>query len=327
MMQLAGQTIAVTGASGFIGQALCQRLASEGATAVGIDRRRDETGAVAASDGRFICADVLDREAMSAALEGCDGLIHTAALVGDWGSMEEFIEVNVRGTCSALDAADDASIGARVHLSSVASWGYEFTSDLTEDAAPRASGAPYADTKAASDYIARRRGAAVVRPGDVYGPGSIPWTVRPIEALRAGAFALPGSGDALMTLVYIDDLVDCVLRALCSEAAAGEAVTAWDGVPITTSEFFGRYAQMLGSETVRTAPKALLEAFALGSELLATARGVSPTVSREAIRYVSRQASYPNLRAKQLLGWEPQVGFDEGMRRSEIWLRDEGLLD
>ena len=75
-MQLAGQTIAVTGASGFIGQALCQRLATEGATAVGIDRRREETGAVASTDGRFICADVLDRDAMSAALEGCDWIHH-----------------------------------------------------------------------------------------------------------------------------------------------------------------------------------------------------------------------------------------------------------
>lgn len=326
-MQLGGQTIAVTGAGGFIGEALCRKLADDGAQVVGIDVRADRRADVESYGARFVVADVLAADAMAAALSGCDGLIHTAAIVGDWGSMERFIEVNVRGSCSVFDAAEAAGIRRIAHLSSVASWGYEFSSDLEEDASPRTSGAPYADTKAASDYLALRRGAAVVRPGDVYGPGSIPWAIRPIEALRSGIFALPGKGDALMTLVYIDDLVDCIIRALTTEAAAGQAVTAWDGVAITTSEFFGRYARMLGQEKVRTAPAPLIEAVALATEAIAKLRAAQPSVSREAIRYVSRQAVYPNARARELLGWEPRVDFDEGMRRTELWLRAEGLLD
>lgn len=326
-VQLGGQTIAVTGAGGFIGQALCLRLVSEGAQVVGIDLRSEVRDAVEATGARFVAANVLDAHAVSAAVVGCDGLIHTAAIVGDWGSMDQFIEVNVRGSCAVFDAAGSVGITRLAHLSSVASWGYEFSYDLDEDAAPRASGAPYADTKAASDYLALRRGAAVVRPGDVYGPGSVPWAIRPIEALRAGSFALPGKGDALMTLVYIDDLVECVLLALTNQAASGQAVTAWDGVPITTAEFFGRYAEMLGQEKVRTAPAPLIEAVAFAAEAVAKLRGTQPSVSREAIRYVSRQAVYPNTRARELLGWEPQVDFEEGIRRTELWLRAEGMLD
>ncbi|MSX02007.1 MAG: SDR family NAD(P)-dependent oxidoreductase [Actinobacteria bacterium] len=325
-MDLGGQTIAVTGAGGFIGQALCRRLVDEGANPLGIELRPEARTGVEAAGARFVSLDVRDAAAVEAELDGVQGLIHTAAIVGDWGSMEDFIDVNVRGTCAVLDAAEAAGVTRVVHLSSVASFGYEFPFDLPEDASPRATGAPYADTKATSDWVARRRGAAVVRPGDVYGPGSIPWTVRPVQAIESGAFALPGKGDALMTLVYVDDLVDCVLRALVTEAAAGQAVTAWDGTPVTTAEFFGRYAQMLGQEKVRTAPLPLLELFALGSELVARARGKQPTVSREAIRYVSRKAAYPNRRATELLGWEPKVDFDEGMRRTESWLRAEGLI-
>ncbi len=326
-MQLGGLTIGITGAGGFIGAALCRRLAAEGAQAVGIELRAETRAAVEQTGARFVAADVLDGSTIAAALENCDGLIHTAAIVDDWGSMEQFIEVNVRGSCSVFDAARAAGIERIAHLSSVASWGYEFSSDLEEDAAPRASGAPYADTKAASDYLARRRGAAVVRPGDVYGPGSVPWAIRPVEALRSGRFALPGKGDALMTLVYIDDLVDCILRALTTKAAAGQAVTAWDGVPVTTSEFFGRYAQMLGQKKVRTSPEPVIGAFALAAETFARLRGTRPTVSREAIRYISRQAVYPNTRARELLGWEPQIDFEEGMHRTELWLRAEGMLD
>ena len=317
----------MTGAGGFIGQALCRRLTEEGADVVGIERRPETRSEVEATGAQFVAADVLDGASVSAALGGCDGLIHTAAIVGDWGSMEQFIEVNVRGSCSVFDAAEAAGVKRIAHLSSVASWGYEFSSDLEENAAPRASGAPYADTKAASDHLALRRGAAVVRPGDVYGPGSVPWAIRPIEALRAGRFALPGQGDALMTLVYIDDLVECILLALTTEDAAGHAVTAWDGVPITTSEFFGRYAQMLGQTKVRTAPAPVIEAIAFLSELAAKISGGEPSISREAIRYVSRQAVYPNTRALELLGWAPQIEFDEGMRRTELWLRAEGMLD
>ena len=76
----------------------------------------------------------------------------------------------------------------------------------TSRAFRRAHGIPYIDTKSASDRIACRRGAVVVRPGDVYGPGSVPWTLRPLQMARAGQLAVPGRGDGLMLPLYIDDL-------------------------------------------------------------------------------------------------------------------------
>ncbi|HEY8584967.1 MAG TPA: NAD-dependent epimerase/dehydratase family protein, partial [Capillimicrobium sp.] len=244
----------------------------------------------------------------------------------DWGTMADFVEVNVRGTRNVLDAAADRRV---VHVSSVAGWGYAFSRDLDEGAWSRRTGAPYVDTKAASDELALRRGAAVVRPGDVYGPGSIPWTIRPVEALRARQLVLPGRGDGLMTLVYVDDLVDCIVRALRSEQAGGTAFTAWDGQPVTAREFFGRYAQMLGRRGVPTLPRPLVWAATLGLELLARVSvgpARAPRVSRQAIQYVSRRAVYPNTRARELLGWEPRVDLAEGMRRTEAWLRQTGRL-
>jgi 2-alkyl-3-oxoalkanoate reductase len=265
--------------------------------------------------------------ATAAAFEGCRGVIHTSALLGDRAGMADQIRVNVRGTLHVLDAAQAAGVERVVHLSSVATWGYDFTRDLpSEDARPRVCGAPYVDTKTASQELALRRGAAVVRPGDVYGPRSNPWTVRPVESLIAGTFVLPGKGDGIMTLVYIDDLVDCIVRALVTVQAAGRAVTAWDGVPVTAKEFFGHYARMLGQDEVRTLPAPVVNVAAALMELRARAAGTQPEVTREAIRYISRRAVYPNDRAKELLGWEPRIDLDEGMRRTEAWLRSEGLL-
>ena len=316
--------IAVTGAAGFIGEALCRRLAGDGHDVVGLDIAGDER--VHAAGGTFRRCDVTDAEVTRAALADVEMVIHTAALLGDWGSRREFARVNVGGTRNVLDAAHIAGLERVVHLSSVAVWGYEFTEDVTEDDPPRPCGVPYIDTKGWSDDLARAAGAAVVRPGDVYGPGSIPWLVRPFGALKAGMLRLPGRADGLITPVYIDDLVDCIVRALLTPAAAGQAFTAWDGHAVTSAEFFGHYARMLGKDAVPTAPEAVSRAAALVLEIGARLTGRPATVTRDSMIFISRKAVYPNARAREVLGWEPRVSLEEGMRRSEEWLRAEGLL-
>ncbi|HMS62114.1 MAG TPA: NAD-dependent epimerase/dehydratase family protein [Solirubrobacteraceae bacterium] len=326
-MELNGTRVAVTGAGGFIGRATCARLVAGGAIVTGLDVAPGARAAVEATGAAFALCDTTDPVAVARGLEGVAGVIHTAAILGDRGGMDEQVRVNVGGTRNVLDGAAAAGAQRVVHLSSVATWGYDFTWALASEAAPpRVCGAPYVDTKTASHELALARGAAVVRPGDVYGPGSVPWTLRPIEAIRAGTFVLPGHGEGVLTLVYIDDLVDCVVLALTVPQAGGQAVTAWDGVPVTAKAYFDRYARMLGKGEVRCAPEPVLRAAAGVLELRARVTGRPADVTREAIRYITRHAVYPNDRARDLLGWEPQVDLDEGLRRTEDWLRAERLI-
>jgi nucleoside-diphosphate-sugar epimerase len=304
--------VAVTGSCGFIGAAVCARLAADGHGVAAIDVRGERP------------ADVTDRAALTRALDGADAIVHTAAIVTDWGAMADFVRVNVGGTRNVLDAAGERPV---VHVSSVAAWGYEFGRDIGEDAPTRRTGAPYVDTKAASDDLARRRGATVIRPGDVYGPGSVPWVIRPIETMRARLFTLPGDGTGVMTPIYVDDLVDAIVRAVrAPEAAAGVGLAVHDGRPIAARDFFAHHARMLGRTGVPTAPRPLVEAGAWAVEGLARLRGRTPVLSRQAIQYVSRRAAYPNDRARELLGWAPQVSLDEGMRRTQAWLQQTGRL-
>jgi nucleoside-diphosphate-sugar epimerase len=275
--------VAVTGAKGFIGAAVCERLRADGHEVVGIDLPE---------------ADVTDAEAMQTALAGCDLAVHTAAIVDTDGDMDEFVRVNVGGTRNVLDAAARNGLDRVVHLASVAVWGYEFDRDLPEDSPPRTVGNPYIDTKAASERLALARGATVVRPGDVYGPRSDPWVLRPLRAIRSGLFVLPGKGDGIITPIYVDDLVDCIVRALTHPEAAGMAFTCWDGTPVTARDFFAALGGLLGRAEVTPG----------------------------ALQFISRRAVYPNARAREVLGWEPEVALDEGMARVEAWLRSEGLL-
>ncbi|HWM12416.1 MAG TPA: NAD(P)-dependent oxidoreductase [Solirubrobacteraceae bacterium] len=293
------QTVAVTGASGFIGSAVCERLRADGDAVITVD--------VAGSPDRR--ADVADPAAVVAALGGADAIVHAAAIVAERGRMADFLRVNVRGTRNVLDAAGPRRV---VVLASVAGWGYEFARDLPEDAPPRPCGIPYVDTKGAAETLALRRGATVIRPGDVYGPGSPPWVVRPLEMMAAGRFFLPAPGDGLMTLVYVDDLVDAIVRALREPRAAGRAYTVWDGEPVLARDYFAR----LGSRPVRTLPAPLLR-------VAASAFGVGPA----ALTFVSRRAVYPNARAREELGWAPRTPLADGLARTREWARAARLLD
>ncbi len=297
--------VAVTGAKGFIGAATCDRLRADGHDAVEIDLPE---------------VDVTDAAALERALAGCDGVVHTAAIVDEGGDMDEFVRVNVGGTRNVLDAAERAGASRVVHLASVAVWGYDFDHDIGEDSPPRTVGNPYIDTKGASERLALRRGATVVRPGDVYGPRSQPWVLRPLRAFQAGLFMLPGKGDGIITPIYVDDLVDCIVRALDHPDAPGQAFTCWDGTPVAARDFFAYHARWTGKR-LRTAPRALVMAGAALGDLTGRAE-----VHPASIQFISRKAVYPNARAREVLGWEPKVALDEGMRRVEEWLRSESLI-
>lgn len=320
------QRIVITGAAGFIGLATASRLVAEGCEVVGIDLNPAGEELVTAAGAEWAQASTTDPASLTAPFAGATGVVHTAALVSDFGTMSEFIEVNVRGTRNVLDAAAAAGAKSVVHLSSVASWGYDFTRSPNDESFPRRQGVPYVDTKAASDEMAVRRGAAIVRPGDVYGPRSTPWTIRPVESMLSGSFVLPSGGKGLMTPVYVDDLVDLVIRALNSPEAAGRAFTGFSGPPVTAAEFFDYYARMLGKGATPTLPRPIATLGIVAMAGLARLRGREPEISTTAITFISRKETYDTRLAKEVLGWEPQVDLREGMRRTEAWLRSTGLL-
>ncbi len=314
----------VTGAGGFIGGAVCAALVADGASVAGLDVDASAAARVAGVGAEPFVADVTDRAAAAAALDEAEVVVHAAAFVHDWGSMEEFVRVNVAGTAAMLDAASEAGVERFVQISSVVVYGYDHPGEQGEEAFRRAYGIPYIDTKSASDRLAARRGAVVIRPGDVYGPGSIPWIVRPLELARGGALAVPSPGDGVMLPVYIDDLVEAVL--LGAEAGRpGRAYTAWSGTPVAFADYFARIAEIAGGAAPRTLPRPILEGVGAATELMARLRGRTPAFTSRAPTFVDRRGTVSTERIRTELGWEPRVGLDEGLRRSAEWARAEGL--
>jgi nucleoside-diphosphate-sugar epimerase len=133
-------------------------------------------------------------------------------------------------------------------------------------------------------------------------------------------------GKGVFSPVYIDNLVDGVLLAAEKREGAGQVFTISDGTGVTTKEFFGHYYRMLGKRGPRVLPTPAALALVAVPEAVAAVSGNPTEIRRESMRYLARPGGYSIEKARQLLGYEPAVDLAEGMRRTEDWLRGQGLL-
>ncbi len=315
--------VVITGAAGFIGRTLAARLRADGHEIVGVDRE-------AGPD--IVAGDIASPGGWQAAARGCDVLIHTAALVGMPSDVSAFWAVNVRGTRLAIEAARDHGVKRVVHLSSVVTFGLDFP-DLVDERWPvRPTGVAYVDTKIAAEQVVLMAHASgeqecvVIRPGDVYGPASRPWTLLPLELLRARQLVLPARGRGIHSPIYVDDLVEGVVRACTEPAAAGRVITLSGGIGVQTREYFAHFGRMTGMP-VPAVPTPIALAGAAAIARVARLRGRSSELTPDGVHYLAdRRGTYGIRAARELLGWTPAVGLDEGMRRTEAWLREQRLV-
>lgn len=312
----------ITGALGFIARALGRRYREAGAEVRGVDRSADPGLGIVAGD-------VTRAGEWQRAAAGCDLVIHTAAILGLAGEQTPYWQVNVVGTRNALDAAVAAGASRFVQLSSVLAFSWDFPDGVDERYPVRCNGAPYVDTKVASEQVVLQAHAAgeidctVIRPGDVYGPGSRPWTITPVEMIKKNRFVLPRGG--VFSPVYVDNLVDGIWLATSSAEAAGEVFIVTDGAGVPNERFFGRYFDLLGKRGPRRLPAGLLRSAGHAAELAAKLTGAGETyLNRGSVAYLTRRGSYSIAKARRVLGYEPRVDLDEGMARTEQWLRANG---
>ncbi|HEX8066775.1 MAG TPA: NAD(P)-dependent oxidoreductase [Thermoleophilaceae bacterium] len=315
----------VTGALGFIGRALADRYAAEGFEVRGVD--------LAPDPGRGVVAgDVTRPGPWQEHAAGCELVFHLAARLGFGGTHDDYWPINVDATRHALDAAVRGGAVRFVLASSIVVFGLDFPDRVGESHPVRPTGAPYTDTKIASEQLVLQAHAegrmecTIVRPGDVYGPRSRPWVTLPLEAIRRRQFLLPARGRGVFSPVYIDNMVDGLVLAGGSPAAGGQVFTITDGVGVECREFFAHHHEWLGLPGPRSAPTAVAVAFAAAGERAVRLLGRETEANPGAVRYLARRATYSIERARSVLGYEPAVSLDEGLRRSRDWAAAEGLL-
>lgn len=323
-MELRGKVF-ITGANGFIGRALATRCRELGAEVSGLDFQANQEWGVVAGD-------LTRPEEWKQALEGIDLVIHAAAIVSNTASMDLAWSINVKATANLLGCCADAGVKRFVQLSSVAAYGFAATKEVDENQPLRPMGNTYVDTKIASEHAVLACHASgamdctIIRPGDVYGPGSRPWVLLPLEMIKSGKFMLPAHGKGLFSPVYIDDIVNGILLAATSTEGAGQIFNISGGIAPSCAEFFGYHARMLGAKPLKTMSTRAARLLAEVARVVITTFGGTTELGGGTIDMLSRKAGYSIEKAERLIGYRPQIDLAEGMRRTEQWARESNLV-
>ena len=315
--------VVVTGAGGFIGSHLVERLLELDADVTAFVRynSRNDLGVLDFVGDerhrlRIVSGEIRELETVRRLIKDADVVFHLAALVGipySYVHPSEVVEVNTIGTLNVLTAAKDAGTKKVVVTSTSEVYGSALKVPIAEDH-PRQPQSPYSASKIASDAIALSfyhsfdLPVAIVRPFNTYGPRQSDRAIIPTiisQALTRREIQL-GNTTPTRDFTYVVDTAEGMLRVGECDASVGQEINLGSGNEISIGDLATKIAAIVGD----------------GVTVTRREERMRPSKS-EVVRLLA-----DNSKARQLVGWEPRITLDEGLRLTVAWVRDHlGLYD
>jgi nucleoside-diphosphate-sugar epimerase len=322
------QPVFITGIGGFIASHLAERLLREGIAVRGLTRRPEAAAWLVTQGAQVTKGDLLDAVAVARAVAGCRVVVHAAGWAGNASVPPDLAwRTNVEGTANVLTAAKGSSVERFVYISSIAVYGLNRAPQIDESMPTPFVGELYPDSKIAAEAEVRASSLPniIVRPASTYGPRGEGWTVGVTKQIRHG-MSLLGHDDGLVTPGYIDNVVDGLWLTLTHQGGLGHVFNICDDRAVTYREFYLAYAYMLGLDNLPTVP--VWRVMLARTKLAYVLRRVTgrPSAGPWSTHFRFNPSQYSIEKARRLMGYEPQVDFAEGMRRTETWLRANGYL-
>jgi dTDP-glucose 4,6-dehydratase len=316
-MAIKDKRILITGGAGFIGTAVCRRLADDNQVILYDCLWRNavkRSGLLDHPNVRLVVGDVLDREQLAKSVEGAQIVLHMAAIAGIDTVVRSPIrtmKVNILGTVNLLDVLEPMldQVDRFVFFSTsevFGSYAYKRRESETTNLQPVGEGRwTYSVSKLGAEHLVhsyhREHGlpAVSIRPFNVYGPGQVGEGAVHVfidRALRGLPLQIHGEGDQIRSWCYIDDMVQGILLCLEEEAAVANVFNI--GNP-------------RGTITIRS----------LAEKIVALSESTSPIVHVPK-HYIDVELRIPSIeQAQQLLGFQPQVDLNEGLMHTIDWYR------
>ena len=325
----------VTGGTGLLGSHIVAKLRAAGEDVRVLVRPTSDTRFVDTLGVDKAVGDVTDPVSIAKAMDGVKTVYHAAARVGDWGPWESFVAISIDGTRNMVEAASRAGVQRFLHISSISAYGHVDGEGLVlDETAPLGQKlykwSYYSRAKVAAEEIvwaAHERGdvpVTVIRPSWLYGERDRASMPRLIRAIGAGKGKLIGDGTNRLNLTYAGNEADGCILAAGSDKAVGEAYNLCNDGVITLEGYFNKIAAQIGAEPVtRKVPYKVVHTAAFVMELLGhlVGRKTPPLVTRYSVWLMGRKCFFSTEKIQRDLGWEPAVGYDEGIARAVAWAR------
>lgn len=324
---MTARKVLVTGADGFIGSHLVERLVRQGyeVRAFVLYNSFNSWGWLDDCDvdvrGKFevFSGDIRDSHGVRTAAKGCDVILHLAALISipySYHSPETYVETNVRGTLNIVQAARDLGVGRVIHVSTSEVYGTARFVPITEDH-PLQGQSPYSASKIGADQIALSyfssfgTPVSVVRPFNTYGPRQSARAVIPtvIGQIAKGQREIRlGALHPTRDFSYVTDTAEGFIKAMDSDAMLGLVTNLGSGFEISIGETAELIAELMG---VRV-------------NIVNDGQRVRPQLSEVERLFAS------NHMAMERMGWSPEysgiAGFRRGLARTIEWFSDSANL-
>jgi dTDP-glucose 4,6-dehydratase len=314
---LHGKRVLVTGAAGFIGSHLTERLVELGATTRAFVHY-SSSGSRGWLDGschrgaiEFLHGDIRDAALVDKAVRGCDVVFHLAALIGipySYDAPDSYVQTNVVGTLNVLQACRAQGVGRLVNTSTSEVYGTAVYTPIDENH-PLQGQSPYSATKIGADKLVesfwRSFGldAVTARPFNTFGPRQSARAVIPtiVSQLLHGATRVRlGNLEARRDLNYVANTVDAFVACAVTPGLAGQTIHFGSGREVSIGELFSIIRSLTGST----------------AEVEVDAARIRPEKSEVGLLLAN------NARATELLGWSPRVSLEEGLGHVVDWVRE-----
>ncbi|OUT54291.1 MAG: hypothetical protein CBB71_22910 [Rhodopirellula sp. TMED11] len=357
---LAGVKIGVTGAGGFIGGRLVERLTLEHDALVQATVRSWHSAVwISRYNAAIHSANVQDTASLTTAFKGCDVVVHCA---NGGNRPEEIWATNVGGTKNVIQACLDTKVRRLVFVSSIAVHGCQPPNGVDELSPYDFEGSVYSRSKIAAERLVKavhRSGdleTVIIRPTFVWGPRSALFSVRPLQAMQQGRFRLVNQGSGDCHAVFVETVVDALIRASAVQAAAGRAFLVADDFGIQWRDFYTAYAQMLNldpdqlpsvdAKRLTTRGQAFLygllkrkledwkgnpaplwrKVLRRSSRIVADKLAAGGAMNLWDLRKQARQGSLNTDAMQRVLKVRSRYSFNDAMELTEQWLRDQACL-
>lgn len=323
--------VLVTGANGFIGAHLVEDQLARGRRVCAVDLADTKLRSLAARYPglEIIKADIRDRQALTNALKGQDIVFHLASAHLDVALPEsDYLAINRDAARWLVEAAHRAGVARFVHCSSVGVHG-EIHDPPANEESPCHPDLVYERTKLEGERAVRAYAeqtgypVVIVRPVWVYGPGC-PRTKKLFRTIEKGRFFYVGSGEALRHCLYIADMVEGFHLASDYQGSPGQVFILGDHRAVTIRELIETMARVAGVPAPRlTIPLGPMRWLCRVVERACLSIGKEPPISERSLKFFTNNTSFDISRAKTLLGFEPRITLEEGMRRTYAAIRAE----